>query len=240
MTEPSSSQSIMDRTRGLIQRGQYQAATLLLPALAALGPDFPWQAEIESELACAQGQFEKAMAITEAALSRWPNSARLHMTRSEAAIGCGDRVVACVAAADAVINDPPSMQAKALLGRALFSLGKTEQAAICFREVLDSNPNNLEVRQMMAQSLPDQAISLLRDGIKIHDNNIDIRNALIRRLLDQKQIAAACDAADEAIESGVANATTRLFAIEAAGCSQNWSKAAKLCDETVARMGLDG
>lgn len=240
MTEPCETPSIMDRTRGLIQRGQYQAATLLLPALAALGPDLPWQAEIESEIACAQRQFEKAMALTESALSRWPNSARLLMTRAEAAMGCGDRVAACVAAADAVINDPQSMQAKILLGRTLLAIGKKEQAAICLREVLESNPDDLEVRQMMAQSMPDHAISLLREGIKIRSDNIELRNALIRHLIDQEQIAAACDEADAAMESGVANATTRLFAIEAAGCCQNWAKAVALCDETVARMGFDG
>lgn len=240
MTVSSPSPSIIDRTRELIRRGQYQAATLLLPALAALGPDLPWQAEIEAELACAQQQFEKVMIITEAALHRWPNSVPLLAARSEAALACGDRIVACVAAADAVINDPQLVHAKVLLGRALLALGKTEQAAICFREALSQNPNDLTVRRMMAEAAPNEAVALLRDGIKIHANNIDIRNALIRCLLDQNHVKAASDAADEAIELGVANATTRLFAIEAAGCNLNWSKAAALCDDTVARMGLNG
>lgn len=240
MTISSSSRSLMDRTRELIGRGQYQAAALLLPALAALGPDLPWQAEIEAELACAQQQFDKAMVITEAALNRWPNSVPLLVARSEAAMACGDLVVACVAAADAVIHDPQRVNAKVLLGRALQALGKAEQAAICFREALAQTPNDLTVRRMMAEAAPNEAVGLFRDGIKIHPNNIDLRNALIRCLLDQNHIEAASDAADEAIELGVANATTRLLAIETAGCTLDWSKAAALCDDAVARMGLDG
>jgi tetratricopeptide (TPR) repeat protein len=230
----------MDRTRDLIRRGQYQAATLLLPALAALGPELPWQAEIESEIACAQKQFAKVIAITEAALDRWPTSVPLLATRSEAAMACGDRVGACVAAADAVMSDPQSVHAKVLLGRALRALGKTEQAAICFREALNQNPNDLDVRRMMAEAAPSEAIALLREGVEIEATNIDIRNALIRCLLDQNHIEAAGVAAAEAIELGIANATTRLFAIEAAGRNLEWTKAAALCDETAVRMGLDG
>ncbi len=240
MTTAHSSDAILDRTRGLIQRGQYQAATLLLPALAALGPDLPWQAEIEAELAYAQGQFAKTMTITQASLERWPHAARLHEARSKAASASGDRVTACLAAADAVINDPQSLHAKALLGRTLLALGKYDQATLCLREVLDSAPDDWQVRQLMTHAAPGDAIALLREGIKIDGTNIEARNALIRCLLDQQNPTAAADEADAAINLGIADTTTRFFAIEAAGCAQNWSKAAILCADVANEMGLAG
>ena len=228
--DPGFGVTLVGRMRALLARGQIGAAELLLPTLEKRLEVQESAIAIKAEIALARGRIKHATEILDQGLERFPADPALLVLRAEIGISERDFVTAAVSAAEAVIAQPASAEAKSLLGRALLELGRTDQAAICLREACQAMPTHAPTRLALARAVPDHAESILRSGIAAAPSDIALRNALIRVLLAQDAVEAAQTELATAIDAGCRDFETQLLAIEVAARVANWAEAARLCE----------
>ncbi len=112
-----------------------------------------------------------------------------------------------------MLLDRSDPEAKAALGDALLSLGRTRDAVACLNEALIATPDAVNWRETLATALVaeaeiDTALRVLADGIALAPSNVGLRNAAILICLRQRKFADAVHLAEEAPTTGVADACT--------------------------------
>lgn len=228
--------TLISRVRGLIERGQLNAASLLLPSLERLSGDRRQPLIIAAEIALARKDPIEAERLVDAGLIDFPQDSDLLAVRGQIKFARRDLVAAAMAAADAVIAAPTNTAAKSLLGLVLLELGQTEEAAICLRDALGGQPGHLPTLRGLARAAPADAEAAIRALIFGGDASIEIHNMLILLLLEQNNIVAATEEIGRLVACGRADAQTGLLAIRAAVDTGNWGEATSLFNEATAHL----
>ncbi len=225
LTTQINPEALAAKIDALIERRQFDAATKLIPAVAAIAPEQPLSAALAVRLAVAQGDHAKADDALDAALAAWPDASDLLRLRAQFALTKGEFPAAAQAAAGSIIADPHDASAKSLLGRALLALGNAAQAQICLREAIAGNPHDAPAVLALAETMPEQASLLLAAASARLPRDASLRNALIRVLINTGESEAACQTAEAAHELRALDTDGYVLAGHAAAQLDNWPQA---------------
>ncbi|MDD2877263.1 MAG: hypothetical protein PHT60_11750 [Acidiphilium sp.] len=228
--------TLLQRVRILIERGQLNAASLLLPTLDTLYPNQDAGAIIAAEIALARGNITEASTAIDRGLANTPQSAGLLILRARLNLLSRDLIGAALAAADAVTAEPANAEAKSLLGRALLELGMKEQATICLREALGDMPHDVLTLTALSRASPADAEAAIRRALLSGTNDTTMRNALIGVMLARGDIDGATAEIKNLTVSGTADAQTSLLAVQAAVDSENWGDAVSLFNQSTVHL----
>jgi tetratricopeptide (TPR) repeat protein len=227
---------VLNRVQGLLARGQYNAAALLLPTLEKLGVPPDAVAGLHVEIALGRRDHQAAAAALDDALRHMPGSAGLLVLRAQMSLASGDRVGAALAAAEAITAEPGNAPAKSLLGQALLDLGKTEQAAICLTEAIDSMPDDGPTLAALIRVAPDVATVAIRRVIAAGRTDTVTRNSLIGALLAGGDFDGARHEIASLTGTGAADANTGLLAVRVAIEQENWAEATGLFQQSTGHL----
>ncbi|MDD2861196.1 MAG: tetratricopeptide repeat protein [Acidiphilium sp.] len=235
-TPPDFSTTLIERIRSLIGRGQFNAASLLLPTLEKLGVPAERISFLRVEIALGRGDQDAARSAIDAGLARDPHSADLLVLRARFALANRDLVGAALAAADAITAAPDHGAAKSLLGQALLALGQTEQAVICLREAADELPGDPGTIEALTTAAPREAVAAIREWIAGGHAGTPIRNLLINALLAAGETEMATAEIRTLTAAGLGDGQTSLLAVKAAIDAENWSEATTLFNATTRHL----
>lgn len=199
------------RTTEFIVAGRLSAARPLVAALKRLAPRSARTAELSAMLAIRAGDVASARSELDAAIADWPDRPGLHLQRSALGRFEGNTPVALDEAAQAVLLDPASPHAKALLGLALLDAGQPQDAAVCLAESLAAQPANSVFRLALSEAETargnhDAARTILHDGIRLAPADIACRKAAMLVAVQNNRFAEAVELAEAARRAGVVDA----------------------------------
>jgi len=242
--DSNANQTLIDRIRELIVRGQLNAARLLLPILEKRGIDPGTVQAIAASIALAGGDRSSARQIIDAALTTTPGNPALLCLRANMKLAENAWVEAALASADAIIAAPQDAHAKSLLGRALLELGKTEQAATCLREAMESQPRDLPTLAGLSRAAPGEAEAALTRLIAEDEDatdpatrvDINLYHSLIALLITRGDHAGATERIRQLAANGKANLDTSLLAVQAAVGTGNWSEVTSLFNTATSHL----
>ena len=205
--------SLRNRAAELIKAGRLGAARPLLAAAQALAPHSTEFALISARLAMSTGAWEQALRHLDAAIAEAPNDAALFKCRAETRQRIGDLQGAARDAAEAVINDPTDMHAKAILGITMLDVGRRIDGMSCLREAVSGAPQEAGYREALATALEasgdvEAALHTLLEGIGFCPDNAALRNASIVLCIRRRDFGQAVRIAEQACSAGVADAAT--------------------------------
>lgn len=231
---------LLNRITQLIERGQINAASLLLPSLRRHGEESGVIVVLEAMITLRQGDRESAKQIVANALSEHPDNPLLLRMSAEMSLDGQDWVEAAKAAAEAVVLDPTDATAKSMLGRALIELGHDEDGNVCLREALVDMPDNLQALAALARTSPGEAeaainAALDRLGLCLEVDQVrrlKLSHILISILLARGAYADASVCISGLVADGIADLDTCLLAVQAAGSTGNWEEATALFNST--------
>ena len=167
--------------------------------------------DMEARLLLREGRIPEALAALDAGLARDGASVALYLSRADARMQADDVAGAAADAADAVILDPGSAQAKAVLGVVLLELGRPEDAEPCLREAVAAEPGRAAFVCAWATALErsgaaDTAVSVLDDGIARSPGAVTLRTAAIMVAMRRRDFDRAAELAEAARRAGAADA----------------------------------
>jgi tetratricopeptide (TPR) repeat protein len=235
MTTQLNPETLAARICTLIERRQFEAATRLIPAVAAMAPDQALASILAIRLAFAQRDHAKAALELGTAIATWPKNGDLLRLRAQLAMLWMNFSDAAQAAAEAVILNSEDAEAKSLLGRALLALGNATQASICLREAIAANPHDVPAILGLAEASPEQANLLLATASARLPRNTTLRTSLIRSLISSDEPEAAWEAAEAARDHGTLDAEGHILAGHAAALLDDWPQARR-CWQEVSRF----
>jgi Flp pilus assembly protein TadD len=227
---------VLNRVRGLLGRGQYNAASLLIPTLEKIGVAPDEIATLKVEIAQGRGDGSTAAAILDEALLRMPNCAALLVLRARMSLSNGDRVGAALAAAEAITAAPSNARAKSLLGQALLELGQTEQATICLIEAIDAMPDDGPTLAALVRVAPEAAETAIRKTIANGRTDTVTRNNLINVLLAVSNFEGARQEIADLTCKGAADANTGILAVRLAVDQEDWGEADSLFQQSTLHL----
>jgi predicted TPR repeat methyltransferase len=206
-------ETLCARAARLIDTHRTGAARPLLSAARRLSPPTPELALLAARLAAADGAFEQALAELDNGIAGAPEHAGLRKCRADVRSRTGDAEGAARDAAEAVFLDRRDPQAKAILGAALLSVGRTADAVSCLAEAVAARPVDAIFRETLSTALqaagdPYAALRVLTEGVALTPGSIALRNAAILLCLRRRDFAQAIRLADDARALGIADACT--------------------------------
>ncbi|WP_201729227.1 hypothetical protein [Acidocella sp. C78] len=233
---PSTHEIIRNRVRQLIERGQLNAAALLLPSLRRLGEDFGMIAVLEAMIQFSLGDRGRAKQIVADALIEHPGHPLLLRMTAEISLDEHDWIEAAKASAEAITFNPRDATSKSMLGRALLELGQEDEGVVCLREALVDMPDNLQILRALARSAPGEAeiatkAALDRFGSRADGDQtqkLELTHVLISSLLARGAFEEASSLISDLIIDGIANLDTCLLAVQVATNTGNWEEATTL------------
>lgn len=232
------------RIRQLIDQGQVNAASLLLPTLEKRGEDPGAIAALSASIEFVRGNRARAKEIIAEGVAAYPDNSILLCFCAEIDLDERDWVGAAKAASEAVIVDPRNSTAKSILGRALLELGHVADAATCLREALADMPANFEALAGLSRSAPAEAEEALH-GILHHgeasddgsgEDDLRLRHLYISVLIDRGAYKDATDQIRRLVADGRADLDTSLLAVQAAVGTGNWEVATTLFSDNTRNL----
>jgi len=199
------------KIRSLLDRGRPGAARPLVAALRPSGATVELAAELDARLLAAEGRGAEAIAVLDAGLSQTGPSHSLHLARAEQRLLAGDLPGAAADAAEAILLDPRSPAAKALLGRALLQLGHAADALACLDEALAAMPRAVSTRLDLVVALDAVAErewgdAVIAGGIALDPGNPSLHSAALLRCIRFGEFTAAVAMASVASKEGALDA----------------------------------
>ncbi len=175
---------LVRRVGALIEAGRCGAAGPLLAAARQWIEPSPELSQLAARLAETQGALDLARSELDAAIADAPAHVALRKQRASLCQRTGDFDRAARDAAEAVVLDPADADAKALLGGAMLSLGRTADARTCLAEACAAVPDNSAFREALAIATeadgdPDGAFSVMSTGLSAAGGPLNLRNAAI-------------------------------------------------------------
>ena len=197
----------------MVDAGRTGAARPLLAALRRLTPPSAALCHLAGRIALKDGAVQEAGIEFDHGLNLEPENTGMRLARAELRQRLGDLDGATRDAAEAVIHDKESHDAKALLGILMLQLGRTDEAIACLNEAIARQPANaafLRARAMAYNAAGDHdaALETLQAGIATVPTSIELRNDAIMLCIRRRDFAAAGRISDEARKTGVVDATT--------------------------------
>jgi predicted TPR repeat methyltransferase len=205
--------TLRNRASMLAEAGRFGAARPLLAAARALSPESPELTLIAAQIALGGSAWEEALLELDKGVAGSPAHVGLLKCRADLRQRTGDHEGAARDAAEAVIADPGDPGAKAILGAALLSLGRSADAVACLGEAVVGTSNGSAYREALACALertgdPDAALRVLTEGIAMSPASLPMRNAAILLCIRRRDFNEATRLAEQARASGVADACT--------------------------------
>jgi predicted TPR repeat methyltransferase len=203
---------LLARAKEMIDTGRLGAARPLLNAILRLTRSGRETWELEARLLLREGSTAQALAVLDRALAECPDSAALRLCRAGARMSNGDTAGALGDAAEAVLANPRSAFAKALLGVLLWQSGRTPEALSCLLEATANDPADGGFRQALAavqDSLGDiaSAHATLEQGIIHAPRHVGLRTSAILLRMRHREFVAANSLAEAACAAGIADAS---------------------------------
>jgi predicted TPR repeat methyltransferase len=219
-------ETLCSRAAALLDAGRVAAARPLLAAAQALAPPSPKLTLISARIALASGASEQAMQELESGIATAPSHAGLRKCRADVRLRMGDLEGAARDAAEAVFLDPADPQAKAILGAALFGLGRGRDGIACLAEAVAGAPQDIASRQVLSAAQEksgdtDNALLTLFDGIALCPDSVALRNAAVLLCIRRRDFTQAARLAEQARFLGAADACTlgmKGHALSVLGC----------------------
>ncbi len=201
---------LADRARKLLAAGRPAAAGPLIATLRVPLAGSAELAELEARLHLSQGDAATACAVLDPAIAARPDS-KLLLVRAEARLRRDDPAGAAADAAEAVIAERDSPDAKATLGVALIDLGRNSDAIQCLDEAVAARPANPWYREALATAFErageaPTAARVLADGIALAPTHPGLRTAAILLALRGGDAAGALSLAEAARQEGTVDA----------------------------------
>jgi predicted TPR repeat methyltransferase len=205
--------ALCSRATELIDAGRIEVARPLLAAARALAQPSAELTLIGARISLGSGAWDQAMDELDGGIAAAPSHAALRRCRADLRRKMGDPEGAARDAAEAVIFDPGDPQAKAILGGAMFDLGRTAEAVACLTEAVAGAPADVDYRRALSTAQEkagdtEGAFRVLADGIARCPASIAIRNAAILLCLRRRDFNQAARFAEQARSQGVADACT--------------------------------
>jgi predicted TPR repeat methyltransferase len=202
---------LIRRVRQMVALGRTHAARPLVAALRAASEPSVELSELEARLLLREGRPADAIAELDRALAAAPDAFGLRICRADARMQANDAVGAAADAAEAVVLDRTSAEAKAMLGIALIETDHIDDALICLREAVAAQPGHPAFRQGLARALErsgdaDAAAATLAEGIALAPQARGLRIAAIMVAMRRRDFTAAAALAEAARRDGVADA----------------------------------
>ncbi|EGO94355.1 MULTISPECIES: lipopolysaccharide assembly protein LapB [unclassified Acidiphilium] len=232
------------RVRQLIDQGQVNAASLLLPTLEKRGENPGTIVALSAAIEFVKGRHARAKEIVSDGLAAFPENSIILCFSAEISLEEKNWVEAAKAASEAVVADPRNSTAKSILGRALLELGHIDDAATCLREVLDEMPSNFLALAGLCRSAPAEAEDTLRNILQDSDeehsdrpqDDLRLRHLLISVLIERGAYTEATDQIRRLVAEGRANLDTSLLAVQAAVGTGNWDEATLLFSDNTRNL----
>ena len=236
VAQPNIREILRNRVRQLIERGQTNAATLLLPSLRRHGEDFGMIVVLEAMILNSRGDRGRAKQIVADALIKHPGHPLLLRMTAEMSLDEHDWVEAAKASAEAIVSNPRDATSKSMLGRALLELGQEDEGNICLREALVDMPDNLQILCALARSAPGEAEVATKAALDRFKSRADgdqaqrleLTHVLISSFLARGAFEEASSLISDLAVDGIANLDTCLLAVQTATNTGNWEEATTL------------